>query len=86
MYQLSTLYITYLTIHLHSINLLTCRLFSNVANLVRAVQHVIKRVKTTGRRSVIAVPLLGLRSDILNDVVEEAVKENIVVVTAAGKK
>ena len=54
--------------------------------MVRAVQHVIKRVKTTGCRSVIAVPLVGRRSDILNDVVEEAVKENIVVVTAAGKK
>ena len=44
--------------------------------------------KKEGRRSVLAIPLVGgksLKSDDLIAVVEEAVKENIVVVTAAGK-
>ena len=50
------------------------------------MQHVIKRVKTTGRRSVLAVPLLGSKSRVLNDIVKEATEQNIVVVTAAGKK
>ena len=46
----------------------------------------IKRAMTTGRRSVIAVALLGSKSKGLNDVIEEATKQNITVVTAAGKK
>ena len=54
--------------------------------MVKAVQHVIKRVRTTGRRSVLAVPLIGGKTQTLNDVVEEATKENIIVVTSAGKK
>ena len=53
---------------------------------MKAVQHVTKRVKETGRRSVLAMPLIGAKSTVLNTVVEEAVKENITVVTAAGKK
>ena len=53
---------------------------------MKAIQYAIKKAKSTGRRSVITVPLIGTKSDVLNDVVEEAVKENIVVVTAAGKK
>ena len=66
--------------------MLPCQLYSNIANLVKAMQYVIRRVQTTSRRSVIAIPLSGSRSDILNGVVEEAVKENITVVTSAGKK
>lgn len=53
--------------------------------MLRAVQHVIKRVNITGRRSVLAIPLCGRRSPILNNIVKKAVEENIVVVTAAGK-
>ena len=46
MYQLSTLYITYLTIHLHSDQFADdVDYFQMVANLVRAVQHVIKEGK-----------------------------------------
>ena len=74
------------TLCLHSINVMSCQLSSNIANVVKAIQHVIRRVQTTSRRSVIAMPLIGSRSDILNSVVEEAVKENITVVTSAGKK
>ena len=46
----------------------------------------IRTVKKTGRRSILTIPLIGPRLDAFNDVVEDAVKENIVVVTAAGKK
>ena len=56
------------------------------ANLQKAVQRVIKNVKRTGRRSVLATPIVGFRSHILNNIVENAVKENIVVVTTAGKE
>ena len=75
-----------MTIYTHSINLLTCRLSTNVVNMRKAVQHVIERVKKTGRRLVLAIPLVAGRSHILNNAVEDAVKENIVVVTSAGKK
>ena len=51
----------------------------------RAVQHVIKRVNMTGHRSILVIPLPGRRSSILETIIEKAVEENIVVVTAAGK-
>ena len=74
-------------IYIHSINLLQCQfLATNLSTVVKAVQHVIKRVKTTGRRSVLAVPLIVGKTQTLNDVMEEATKENITVVTSAGKK
>jgi len=75
--------------HIYSISVLTCQQSARVNNVVKAVQHVIKKAKTTGRRSVLAVPLATLRSNAtlqMNTVVEEAVKENIVVVTSAGKE
>ena len=50
------------------------------------MRYVIRRVQTTSRRSVIAMPLIGSRSVVLNYLVEAAVKENITVVTSAGKK
>lgn len=52
---------------------------------MKAVQHAIKRVNTTGRRSVFVAPLSGGRSTTLNKAFETAVSENIVVVTSAGK-
>ena len=52
----------------------------------KAVQHVIETVKRTGHRSVLAIPLVGGRSHSFNNIVEDAVKENIVVVTSAGKE
>ena len=66
--------------------MLTCQLSSNIANAVKAIQFVIKSANSTGRRSVIAAPLIAPRSDDLNNVIGEAVKKNIVMVTAAGKK
>ena len=65
---------------------MTCELSTRVSTVVEAVKHVIRMVKTTGRRSVLAVPLIGGKSQSLNDAVEEATKENITVVTSAGKK
>ena len=73
-------------VHNHSINLMTCELSTRVSTVVEAVKHVIRMVKTTGRRSVLAAPLFGGKSQTLNDAVEEATKENITVVTSAGKK
>ena len=73
-------------VHIHSINLMTCELSSYMSTVIEAVKHVIKRVKTTGRRSVLAVPLIGRKTQSMNDAVEEATKENITVVTPAGKK
>ena len=73
-------------VHNHSINLMTCELSTRVSTVVEAVKHVIRMVKTTGRRSVLAAPLIGGKSQSLNDAVEEATKENITVVTSAGKK
>ena len=73
-------------VHIHSINLLACQLSTRLSTVVEAVQHVIKRVKKTGRRSVLAVPLTGGKIKAFNDIVEEATKENITVVTSAGKK
>ena len=68
-----------LTIHLHGINLLTCWLSGNTADVVKAIQFVIKRANSTGRRSVIAAPLTSNvpRSHDLNNVIEEAVKNNL---------
>ena len=73
-------------IYIHSINLLQCQLSTNLSTVVKAVRHVIKRVKATGHRSVLAVPLIAGKTQTLNDVMEEATKENITVVTSAGKK
>ena len=73
-------------VHIHSINVLPCELSTYMSTVMEAVRHVIKTVKTTGRRSVLAVPLIGHKTQPLNDAVEEATKENITVVTSAGKK
>ena len=73
-------------VHIHSINLLTCQMSTYMSTVIEAVKHVIKSVKTTGRRSVLVVPLIGRKTQPFNDAVEEATKENITVVTSAGKK
>lgn len=56
--------------------------------LVRAVKRIIKVVKRRGRRgrkAVLAMPIITLKSSRVNAIAEEAVKENITVVTSAGK-
>ena len=49
------------------------------------IQWVIESVKKTGRRSVLVIPLVIGRLYFWNAIAEEAIKENIVVVTPAGK-
>ena len=72
--------------YLYSINLFDCDLASSFSKVIYAVRRVIQRVKITNRRSVIAMPLIGPKSIAANNVIEDAVNENIVVVTAAGKE
>ena len=56
-------------------------------DVARAVWYVVGRARVTGRRSVLAIPIVGERKNvILDNIVNMAVNENIVVVTAAGKK
>ena len=43
------------------------------------------RTKITGRRSVITLPLVGPKNNIVNNVIERAVIDNIVVVASAGE-
>ena len=45
----------------------------------------IQRARRSGRRSVISMSLIGPRSAAVNVAIREAVANNIVVVTAAGK-
>ena len=73
-------------VHIHSINVMPCELSTYMSIVREAVKHVIKTMKTTGHRSVLAVPMIGRKTQSLNDAVEEATKENITVVTPAGKK
>ena len=46
----------------------------------------INATKLTGRRSVIALPLVGPPTSAIDYIVGKAVKENIVIVAAAGKQ
>ena len=71
--------------HIYSVNLLSCNLRTYIVNVARAVLHVIRRARVTGRRSVLAMPLVGRRSTIFDSIANMAVNENIVVITAAGK-
>jgi len=57
----------------------------NYNNLISGIYHVIIRTRLTGRRSVIAIPLVGPRSLSIDMAVENAVNENIVIVAAAGE-
>jgi len=62
-----------------------CQLIGFFFKVIRGIRYVINRTKLTGRRSVIALPLLGPQTNNAFDVAaEEAVKQNIVLVAAAG--
>ena len=69
--------------------MLTCHLSTTILNVMKAVKHVINisslRYKKEGRRSVLAIPIVGAKSYALNAIVEKAILEKIVVVTSAGK-
>ena len=51
---------------------------------IDGINHVIRRARSTGRRSVISMSLIGPITPAVNDAIREAVANNIVVVTAAG--
>ena len=53
--------------------------------LMMAINRVIQRARQTGRRSVISLSLIGEKDEAVDVVIREAVANNIVVVTAAGK-
>lgn len=78
-------YIYHILISIHSIDMLSCNLTTSVTNMVKAIKHVIQRARTTVRRSVLAMPVITPELYALNYIANEAVEENIVVVTAAGK-
>jgi len=69
----------------YSINVISCGGAGYQADMIDGIHHVINRVKVTKRRSVIAIALSGPPDDLTDRVVEAAVKENIVVVAAAGE-
>ena len=52
--------------------------------VINGINHVISRARSTGRRSVISMSLIGPITAPVNDAIREAVANNIVVVTAAG--
>ena len=67
-----------------SINVLNCRLSGFFSEVIRGINYVISSAKRTKRRSVIALPLIGPITGAIDDIMEEAVKENIVLVASAG--
>ena len=64
-----------------------CRLYTSAVRVIKGLRYVIQRAKhsTEGHRSIIVLPLVGKSSAYFNSVVKEAVDNNIVVVTPAGK-
>ena len=52
---------------------------------IAAINRVIQRARQTGRRSVISMSLIGYKTEAVDVAIREAVANNIVVVTAAGK-
>ena len=65
--------------------MLGCNLGGFFSSVIAGINHVIQRARQTGRRSVISMSLIGPRSEAVNVAIREAVANNIVVVTAAGK-
>ena len=69
----------------YSIRVLDCNNAGYFSYVIAGINHVIKRARQTGRRSVISMSLIGPKTESVNVAVREAVANNIVVVTAAGK-
>ena len=64
--------------------MLNCRQSGLFAEVINGIVHVTNRTKLLGRRSVIALPIVGPLTPSFNLAAEEAVKENIVLVASAG--
>ena len=70
--------------NLYSIRVLNAQLGGTFSAVIAGVNHVIQRVKSTGRRTVISMSLIGGKSDAVADVLRNAKKAGIVTVVAAG--
>ena len=68
----------------YSIKVLNSNLAGFFSYVVNGINHVIRRARSTGRRSVISMSLIGPITPAVNDAIREAVANNVVVVTAAG--
>ena len=53
--------------------------------VIAAINRVIQEARQTGRRSVISMSLIGPKTEAVDVAIREAVANNVVVVTAAGK-
>ena len=79
------LYDLELLLFFYSIRVLNCQLAGYFSYVIAGINHVIQRARQTGRRSVISMSLIGPKTTAVDVAVREAVANNIVVVTAAGK-
>ena len=64
---------------------MNCDLAGFFSYVIAGINHVIERARQTGRRSVISMSLIGPKTEAVDLAIREAVANNIVVVTAAGK-
>ena len=64
---------------------MNCELNGYFSYVIAGINHVIERARQTGRRSVISMSLIGPKTEAVDVAIREAVANNIVVVTAAGK-
>ena len=69
----------------YSIRVLNCENSGFFSYVIAGINHVIERARQTGRRSVISMSLIGPKTEAVDVAIREAVANNIVVVTAAGK-
>jgi len=65
------------TICPNSIKVLDCRHSGSFFNVIEGIKPVIEKTKHIGRRSVIALPLAGLPSEAVDQIIEEAMKETL---------
>lgn len=65
----------------------TCPVRIPIINVIKAVQYVIYRAlnKRYWRRTVLVMPIIAFSSIALNAIAEEAIRNNITVITPAGK-
>ena len=70
---------------LYSLRVLDCQKLGKQSSVLKALDYVTKiRIKNQNQSMVIVMSLIGPRSYLLNSAVDRAVREGIVVVTAAG--
>ena len=77
--KLSSAFISY------SMRVLNCDNGGFFSFVIAAINSVIQRARQTGKRSVISMSLIGPKTEAVDVAIREAVANNIVVVTAAGK-